>query len=339
MIPSNPLETIHQITPLKAIADPRRLAILRQLMAAAATLTQLGKILDAHPAKVRYHLKQLEKAGLVQLVRTEVVGGNVEKYYQATAGAYRIDLTILPQLSPEAPDPLVILGSDDLALNHLAAALAERGVEPGLLVLPVGSLDGLIALRQGACQLSGCHLIDPASGEYNLPYVQHFFPDRTMVMVTLAYRQQGLIMAPGNPHQIESLGDLTQPEVRFLNRPRGSGTRLWLDHRLHNSGIPPEEIAGYEQAAQTHLQVARAVARGEADVGLGILAAAQQLELEFLPLFEERYDLIFPREALMDRAMHPIFETLQTAEYRQAVNRLGGYTTRHTGEQLVVRGT
>ncbi len=223
------IEYIKSLEQIKLLSDPRRLAILRRLMARPATLSQLGAAMGEHPAWVRHHLKQLEGAGLVELVTAQASGGFVEKYYQAKARAFIYQETILPDL-PRS-QTVVLMGSHDLALNQLAQQIGERtGI--AMLVLPVGSLDGLVALRQGITDLTACHLLDVESGEYNLPYVRHFFPDRPVTLVTLAQRAQGLMLAPGNPRQIEGLEDLARGDIIFINRNRGSGTRLWLDRML-----------------------------------------------------------------------------------------------------------
>jgi putative molybdopterin biosynthesis protein len=232
---------------------------------------------------------------------------------------------------PEAAGrPTAILsGSHDLAVELLAQQLVGR---MNLLTLPVGSLDGLVALRQGLCHLSGAHLFDAASGEYNTSFVRHLFPDRVTALVTLAHREQGLMLAPGNPRQIRGLADLARPDVSFVNRQRGSGTRLWLDNELHGLGIPAERIRGYGREVRTHTECARLVALGQADAALGLHAAAVQQGLDFIPFFFERYDLILPQEQA--EALHPLLDALQTGAFRRDVAALVGYDTAHTGEQI-----
>ncbi len=223
MLPIRKLQSFDQ---LKLLADPRRLAILRQLMAGPASLTMLGKSLSEHPAWVRHHLKQLETAGLVELVETRVQSGVVEKFYRACASGYLVQELILPD-NPTRP-VIVFSGSHDLAVEILAHQLSEN---LDVLILPVGSMDGLVALRQNLCNLAGTHLLD-TTGEYNLPFIRHLFPDRTMQVVTLSYREQGLMFTSGNPKAIHSLADLARPDVTFINRNTGSGTRIWFDHQL-----------------------------------------------------------------------------------------------------------
>ena len=202
-----------------------------------------------------------------------------------------------------------------------------------LLTLPVGSLDGLINLRQNLCQISGIHLLDE-TGEYNTPYVRRIFPDREMKMVTLAHRTQGLITTPGNPFSIHSPSDLVQPNLRFINRNPGSGTRLWLDKALKALAVPYEKIIGYDTAVNTHIETAKAVAEGRADATLGLQAAAHTFNLNFIPLFSERYDLIFPRELSVQ--MNILLDYIQSGDFRRKLKGLRGYETTHTGETIAV---
>jgi putative molybdopterin biosynthesis protein len=328
------LQRIRHFEHLKLLADARRLEILRLLMAKSGTLSTLGKALGEHPARVRHHLKLLEKAGLIELVETRPLHGFVEKYYRATAQAFMLSAIVLPA-SLEG-ETLVALVSHDLALDLLARRVEQAHAGLKLLALPVGSLDGLVALREGLAHMAGCHLLDAESGQYNLPYIRHFFPDRTMAVLTLAYRQQGLLVAPGNPLSIHGLPDLARPDVLLINRNRGSGTRLWLDRQLRLLGLPSEAVRGYEQEVRTHTAVAEAVAQGRASAGIGLLAAARQRGLDFIPLFQERYDLVLPQEDLGSPRLQPLFDLLASGEYRQSVAALSGYETAHTGEQLTL---
>jgi putative molybdopterin biosynthesis protein len=322
------IQTLRSFEQLKLLADPRRLAILQQLMAGPASLTMLGKVIGEHPAWVRHHLKQLEAVDLVELVETRVQSGVVEKFYRARAGGFLIQELILPQ-NQERP-VIVFSGSHDLAVELLTNLLSDH---LDVLSLPIGSLDGLMALRQNLCSLSGAHLLDPG-GEYNLPFIRHFFPDRTMQVVTLAHREQGLMTAPGNSKTINSLADLPRENVSFINRNPGSGTRLWLDHRLQAEGISTESIHGYENSVSTHTASASLVQTGKADVALGLRAAAHQFGLDFIPLFHERYDLVFMQE--QSSSLVPLLDTIQTRAFRQSVDVLTGYDTTHTGEQIPV---
>ncbi len=308
---------------IEALADAQRLAILQRLMAKPATLTQLAVQLGHSPAWVRHHLKHLEAVGLVEFIATRKKGRQTERYYRAVASGLLIQQMVLPH----SEKPLLIFsGSDDFAWEMLATQLESSF---HILTLPVGSLNGLVNLRQGFCQVAGCHIRDNHSGEYNLPTIRHLFPDRAATVITLAHRTQGMIVLPGNPKAIRSLADLSRPDVRLINRNRGSGTRLWLDYQLRQLGLVPTQIQGYEWEATTHRQCALAVKNQQADVALGVEAAARQAGLDFVPLFQERYDLTFFSEFEPDYL--PLLEYLNSARFRQALQALPGYNSDESG--------
>jgi putative molybdopterin biosynthesis protein len=323
-----PIQPLHSFDQLKLLADSRRLAILKLLMSGPASLTNLGKALGKHPAWVRHHLKQLETAGLVELVETRIQSGVVEKIYSARASGFLVQELILP-VNPTRP-MIVFSGSHDLAVELLANQLSDHF---DILTFPVGSLDGLVALRQNLCNLSGAHLLDP-SGEYNLPFIRHFFPDRAMQVVTLAHREQGLMTSTDNLKEIRSLADLTRADVTFVNRNPGSGTRLWLDRQLQLQGISIGNIQGYRNSVNTHTECARLVQAGKSDVALGLRAAARQFGLEFIHLFHERYDIVFPQEE--STMLTPILDKLQKRTFRRDVEALTGYDVTHSGEQILI---
>jgi len=299
--------------------------ILRLLMASPATLTQLANTLGQTPARVRHHLQKLLKAGLVKPAEIRKHGTITEKYYRAAGSAFLLQKTILPESKKPA---LLFAGSHDLAIEYLA----ER-VSPYMEIImhPVGSLDGLITLHQGLCQLSGAHLLDE-SGEYNLPYVNRLFPRHNVRVVTLANRVQGLMTASNNPQGIRTIEDLTRPDLRFVNRNAGSGTRVWFDNWLRQSGISEESIRGYENTVSTHTAAAEQVASGKASAAIGLQAAARKFGLFFIPLFEERFDLIIPNQEVA--ALTPLLNEIQTATFRKTVQALGGYNVAHSGEEI-----
>jgi len=311
---------------LKLVADPRRLAILQHLMAAPATLTQLGAALGEHPAWIRHHLQRLVAAGLVDLIETRRSRGAEERFYRARAGGYLLQELILPRASGRPV--IVFCGSHDLVVDHLAADLAPH---VDILTLHVGSLNGLANLRLGLSQVSGAHLRDE-SGEFNTPFVRRLFPDREMELIALADRTQGLMLAPGNPLGVCEIADLTRPGIRFINRNPGSGTRLWLDSELKRRGIACEDIRGYQDSAATHHETAAAIAAGRADVSLGLEAAALQHRLDFIPLYQERYDLIFLHQTFP--GMDILANHIQSQAFRRQVADLRGYESTHTGQQI-----
>jgi putative molybdopterin biosynthesis protein len=320
------LQTIHSFGMIKLLADSRRMDILRLLMASPATLTHLARTMKQSPAWIRHHIIALESANLVEVSEVRRTGKVTEKFYRAKADALLLQEVILPKTKKPA---VIFSGSHDLAIESIADNLSKHVT---MLNLPVGSLDGLINLRQGLCQISGSHLLGE-SGEYNTPFVRHLFPDRDVEIVTLAYRTQGLILASGNPKAIRKISDIAKPNVRFVNRNAGSGTRLWLDAELRRLKIPTEKINGYGWVMITHSEAASAVQSGRADAALGLQAAAHQQSLDFIPLFEERYDLVLPREN--EKTLAPVLDYLQTAAFRNELNTLTGYNSAHSGEQIL----
>jgi putative molybdopterin biosynthesis protein len=221
------------------------------------------------------------------------------------------------------------IGSHDITLDIITQYLAVK--DRRLASANVGSLGGLLALRRGEAHLAGSHLLDPQSGEYNLSYINQYLPDIPVKVITLVGRQQGLIIQPGNPKDIHSLEHIARENIRFINRQRGAGTRVLLDYHLNLLSIDGESIHGYNQEEYTHLAVAAAIYSGQADCGLGIAAAAQALNLDFLPLFEERYDLIIPDDHYQNPLLAPLLELLHDESFKQTVASLPGYDVSDMG--------
>ncbi len=319
---------------IKVLSDARRLQLIRMLMRAPATLSQLGEQFGMSAARVRHHLKILEKEGMVELVSTRPVGGFTEKYYQASAQAYFINRVILPHSGREGT--IFVIGSHDPALELLASSILPEEHLPELRAIPVGSLNGLIALHQGFCQITGCHLYEPVSGTYNTSYVRHLFPGQPMEIITLAHRQQGLLIAPGNPQHIRGLEDLTRGDLVFINRRSGSGTRLWLDWRIRELGIDPAGMRSYSQEVNTHAEVSQSILSGEADLGLAVSAAARTSGLDFIPLFEERFDLVLAEPTLEDPLIAQLVDSICSARIRGRIAGLAGYRTTDTGKHTHV---
>ncbi|PKN94921.1 MAG: molybdopterin biosynthesis protein [Chloroflexi bacterium HGW-Chloroflexi-6] len=215
------------------------------------------------------------------------------------------------------------IGSHDVILDVMAQFLSDH--ERRLVSANVGSQGGLVALKRGEAHLAGSHLLDPETGEYNLRYIRQYLPDLPVRLVGLVNREQGLIVRRGNPKGVRSLQDLARPEVAFINRQRGAGTRVLLDYHFEKLGIVPETVHGYEDEEYTHLGVAAAVASGRADCGLGIPAAAQALELDFVPLFHERYDLVIPKIYAESDLLEPLFDLLKSQLFQNAIRALPGY--------------
>jgi putative molybdopterin biosynthesis protein len=226
---------------------------------------------------------------------------------------------------------VVAIGSHDLALDLISNALARRVPGASLASANVGSLGGLLALARGEAHLAGSHLLDETTGKYNVSYIERHLAGRRVVLVHLAGRVQGLIVPRGNPGRFLGLADLARPGVQFVNRQRGSGTRVLLDYELRKLGVDPRAIRGYEREQYTHLAVAADVASRAADVGLGILAAARALQLDFIPLFNEQYQLVIPREHYETSVLAPLLEIIRDPRFRDEVESLGGYDVTDMG--------
>ncbi len=230
---------------------------------------------------------------------------------------------------------LVVVGSHDNTLDILGDELRARHTGLTLSSSHVGSMGGLMALKRGGCHLAGSHLLDTADGSYNLSYIKRFLPDTPVRVVNLVFRDQGLMVAPGNPKNIGGIEDLARDDVRFVNRQGGSGTRILLDYRLGQLGIDPSAIQGYENEEFTHMSVAVAVLSRAADAGLGIHAAARALDLGFIPVVTEQYDLIIPTVFFETDMIRELLETIRSERFKARVRALGGYGIEKTGEIIL----
>jgi excisionase family DNA binding protein len=247
-------------------------------------------------------------------------------------------------LSPEAEAKspavelhhLIIAGSDDLLLQILQREFNRR--HPALLATSaaVGSVAGLNAVKERRAHVAGIHLLDPESGEYNRPQVAAAFPTRRAFLVTLAYREEGLILPHGNPRGVAEFADVVRLRLRLANREAGSGVRVLLDHLLSKHKLGKRGLPGNETELSTHLEVATAVAEGRADVGVGALAPARSLGLEFVHLTWEKYDLLSTDEAFYHRPTQAFFEMVKSDWLRQLIAKVPGYDARETGLLTVV---
>ena len=240
---------------------------------------------------------------------------------------------LLRQSRPE--HNLLAVGSHDLALELLGVHLRRRRGNLSLSCANVGSMGGILAIRNNEAHLAGIHLLDPATGRYNVAEVEKYLPNVAWRLIHLAMRQQGLLVAPGNPRQIQGLACLTRPDLTFINRQRGSGTRMLLDYQLACLKMDARRINGYEKEVGTHMTVAASIASGTVDAGMGVQAAAQALGLDFLPVAAEQYDLLM-NFAPHDDRMALIIQVLQSAEFRQEVEALGGYDLSNAGKLIAV---
>jgi putative molybdopterin biosynthesis protein len=235
----------------------------------------------------------------------------------------------------EIEETLVIVGSHDNTLDILADELKMQDTRLSLSSSHVGSMGGLMAIKRGACHLAGSHLLDTKDGSYNISYINQILNDLPVNLVHLVMREQGLILPKENPKNIRGVEDLTRQDIVFINRQRGSGTRILLDFHLLRLGIEPDQIKGYDTEEFTHMSVAVAVLNGAADVGLGIYAAAKALELDFIPVATEQYDLIIPKHCFKMPHLKILLDTISTPRFKNRVEKLGGYDTGRTGMVLM----
>jgi len=231
----------------------------------------------------------------------------------------------------EALESNVLLSGCDPGLAVLAGRMHDRWPGQRLCWIPVSSDAALRALGRGHVHVAGAHLFDEESRQYNVPFVRRAFGGRPMVVITFAHLEEGFAVAKGNPRRIRKPEDIAGPGVRFVNREPGAGARRLLDRLLRKARVPASAVKGYEKLLGGHLQVAQAVAMGAADAGVVARSAAIAHGLDFVPLSQERFDLVFPKEWGADVRAARIVETLESRAFRRELVSLGGYDTRESG--------
>jgi putative molybdopterin biosynthesis protein len=235
----------------------------------------------------------------------------------------------------EVDATLVFIGSHDNILDLLANQLHRQRPFVRISSAHVGSMGGIMAIRRNEAHLAGCHLLDEKSGEYNIPFIKRLLPETPLQLINLCYREQGLIVAKGNPKAIHDFKDMIERNLTFINRQGGAGTRLLTDKLLADQGLDSSQLAGYSHEEYTHMSVAAAVASGSVDAGMGIRAAAVALDLDFVPIAEERYDLIVPKAFLADSKVERVLQLIEMSEpFHQKILALGGYDLRDAGKVM-----
>ena len=307
----------------------------------AETAVTLGRIADTPDSRTVMPHAQMLAAQAIHLNAT--LATTMPASYAGIPGLRLYTPVVRPQLDEpvrQAPQPttIVAIGSHDMTLDLLGDYLHAQHPHVTLMSAHVGSEAGLLALQRHAAHLAGCHLLDAATGDYNRAAIQRILTAHGCRVVLLGFvsRVQGIIVARGNPLGIHSLDDLTRPGVRFVNRQPGAGTRVLLDLELQRRGILPHEIDGYERQEASHAAVAVAISGGEADCGLGIQAAAHAQSLAFVPLNDERYDLVIPVDCYESELLSPLLTLLRDPDpsFLRRVAALGGYSTTNMGHVL-----
>jgi putative molybdopterin biosynthesis protein len=270
---------------------------------------------------------------ITSLVRAD----GIVRIPQEVSGLAAGEMTRAELMSPPEAirDRLLAIGSHDLTIDLLNSLLKERtGGRIHISSSNVGSLGGLLAVGRKTAHFAGSHLLDTETGDYNRSYIRRYLPDLPVALITLVHRWQGFIIPAGNPKGIAGINDLARPDITFVNRQAGSGTRILLDYELGRAGIAPEKVTGYRVEEHTHMNVAMAVASGAADTGMGIMAAAQALDLGFIPVTKERYDLVIPRAYLEEERIRILLEIVRSALFKQKALELGGYEVDETGQEV-----
>lgn len=227
---------------------------------------------------------------------------------------------------------IVCIGSHDMALDLISSQLRKIAPHITFASSHVGSLAGIRAIQNSEAHIAGSHLLDPDTGIYNITYIERYLDRMPIKLVRLVGRIQGLIIPKGNPKNVNTLIDLARPDINFVNRQRGSGTRVLLDSKLKELSISDDDIKGYDREEFSHLSVAATVQGGNADTGLGILSAAKALDLDFIPVMDEHYDLIIPNDYYQSNLLRPLINLINSSDFQESVDALGGYDTHDMGK-------
>jgi len=241
------------------------------------------------------------------------------------------------QKSRRIEGALLASGSNDPILDMLQTYMRKSYPEFYIFSANTGSTDGLKALNMGYTDIAWSHLFDPKTGEYNTPFLATYLPDVKPVVVNLFYRDLGFIIAPKNPFRIRGFEDLTQKEIRFINRQKGSGTRILLDHHLKRLQISTSKINGYEREVYTHFEVGLSILSKEADVGIATIAVSKLLGLPFIPITQERFDMLLDQSTFFEKGIQVFIEILNSKEFRNGVERLGSYDFKNSGKVIYSR--
>ena len=299
-----------------------RLATDAQLPVAQLLESQRAQFESERQARKNAHEISRDAQNASQLVLAHAALRETEASISALDLYESVAVPLHPVRSFDAP---IIIGSDDPLLARLARMVHTTPQS-------VGSIGGLLALSQHQANVAGVHLLDTETGEYNVPFIKHLLPEDDIVLVTLAIRENGLLVMRGNPQNIHGVRDLTRSDLRFINRPRGTGTRLLVYSKLRAMNIDPRIIVDWERVAKTHDGVAGAIASGAAEVGPGLRAVAAEWNLDFIPLGEERYDLAIPHVDFESLGLRALVDALHDKKFRQEASILAGYDLAQCGK-------
>ncbi|MFL7839168.1 MAG: substrate-binding domain-containing protein [Candidatus Promineifilaceae bacterium] len=300
----------------------------------SGTVVSANPLLDEQaPLRSAFLTNQIENL-LLNLLGRGYTESEIETSFSLALDRWhKWQQTAVRESIPHPENRLRFVGSHDLAIEYLAEEVSKEN-DYQLSTSFRGSLGGLIALARGEGDIAGSHLWDKESNQYNIPYVQRVLPGERIALVTVAGRSFGLMLPPGNPQSVSSLLDLTNPEVRWINRQPGSGTRVWLDTQLKQLDLDPAKIKGYNESRTTHNEIAEAITNGEATAGLGIQAAATPYDLDFIPLAQEHYQLVIPEMVWEMAVCQHLLQILQKEQFKETIKNFGGYDTAETSKTI-----
>ncbi|WP_338449339.1 helix-turn-helix transcriptional regulator [Niallia oryzisoli] len=257
--------------------------------------------------------------------------GNKMRIEQNEVNRYKQEMETAPAPKPAAAHAIRLAGSHDFLIEHLVKYAARQ--TQGLSIHPtyVGSLEGLMMLYRNSCDAAAIHLLDPSSKEYNIPFIKQLFVHEPITVMRFASRVQGFIVAKGNPKNIKSFHDLTREDVVFVNRQKGSGTRYLIDYHLAEEGIDPQVIHGYDNEEWTHSATASLVNGGKADAAFGIQSATENLQLDFIPVMKEQFDLVFRWTEQNQATLKQFIDMLTDTAFTDSMQNKAGYDVSEFG--------
>lgn len=313
----------HKVATVNAILSKRVVSSLKHLEFVRIKLGKVGEKLIATPLN--------RGAGVtMSLVKADGIS-RISKNIEGLEAGELIKVELLKNIET-IENTIVSIGSHDIILDIIANMIHIQNPLSNLSSAHVGSLGGILALRKGECHIAPVHLLDDKSGTYNTEYIKKYLGNKEVSLIKGVKRIQGLMVKKGNPKNITSLNDLGREDIIFVNRQKGSGTRMLLDHKLKNLGIMSGNIKGYDREMTTHMTVASAIMSGTADTGIGIQSAANVMGLDFIPIGEEEYDFIIETKYLEDKKIQDFISILKSQEFKDELMKLGGYILDNTGK-------
>ncbi len=336
--PGDPMPSIRSMAEAWNCTNGTVQRALRELEAAGLVTTHVGKRTRVIGMPLQAPANSLQRAHLIHRAETFLLESmtagfaplDVEDAFRIAINRWR---TVVQPQTGSSANTLRFSGSHDLVVAWMATHFGEIAAGCALKLNFSGSLSGLTSLQKGEADIAGTHLWDEASGTYNVEIVKSMFPEGGIALITLAQRRLGFMLKPGNPRQIHAVEDLARPEVKFVNRQPGSGTRVFLDAQLRKNKIDSARIAGYADERSTHSEIAAQVAESRADTGIGLEAAAKVYGLDFIPLTTERYDLVLRESTFQLAPVRQMLDWLNSEAFHDLLRRLGGYE--HTQSGLV----